>query len=147
MYKLIQLDAVFFASYCGISRDTDLVAQSSGHHLVPAPVEEESDLRCLSVREAVNFAKSTNLLGVILEASTLVRFWPSRGANPTMSPDSFNFCLVQELTISQAAVPSLVASVKDAGLLLATCGDSHAIAILKQGASDGRMVDAFVHDG
>ena len=47
----------------------------------------------------------------------------------------------------QAAVPSLVASVKDAGLLLATCGDAAAIAVLKQGASDGRTVDAFVHDG
>jgi CDK inhibitor PHO81 len=59
-------DAVFFASYCGISRNrTDA-------SLVPAEPEEEVDLRSLSVREAVNFAKSTNLLGVILEATTLV---------------------------------------------------------------------------
>lgn len=47
----------------------------------------------------------------------------------------------------QAAVPSLVASVKDAGLLLATSGDAGAIATLRQGASDGRTVDAFVVDG
>ena len=60
--------AVFFASYCGISR-----SRSGTPSLVRAPQEEETDLRCLSVREAVNFAKSTNLLGVILEATTLVR--------------------------------------------------------------------------
>ena len=58
--------AVFFASYCGISRSR------FDSELSRAPPEEEKDLRCLSVREAVNFAKSTNLLGVILEATTLV---------------------------------------------------------------------------
>ncbi|WVQ75263.1 hypothetical protein IAR50_004876 [Cryptococcus sp. DSM 104548] len=108
--------AVFFASYCGISRAHSASATSS-KHLIPAPKEEESDVRCLSVREAVNFAKSRNLLGVILESSTL------------------------------AAVPSLVASVKDAGLLLATFGDQTDIGVLRQGASDGRTVDAFVIDG
>ena len=59
------VDAIFFASYCGISRE-------SLGQLVAGPVGEEPDLRCLSVRQAVNFAKSTNLLGVILEATTLV---------------------------------------------------------------------------
>jgi CDK inhibitor PHO81 len=58
---------VFFASHCGLSRDR------APRKLVQAPPEEESDLRSLSVREAVNFAKQTNLLGVILEATTLVR--------------------------------------------------------------------------
>ncbi|WVW86581.1 hypothetical protein I302_108631 [Kwoniella bestiolae CBS 10118] len=108
--------AVFFASYCGISSQTP-ASGSDRKRLIPISPEEESDLRCLSVREAVNFAKSTNLLGVILEATTL------------------------------AAVPSLVASVKDAGLLLATFGDSTDITSLRQGASDGRTVDAFVIDG
>ncbi|TYJ56867.1 hypothetical protein B9479_002478 [Cryptococcus floricola] len=108
--------AVFFASYSGISRAHSMSATFS-KHLIPAPKEEESDVRCLSVREAVNFAKSRNLLGVILESSTL------------------------------AAVPSLVASVKDAGLLLATFGDQTDIGVLRQGASDGRTVDAFVIDG
>lgn len=60
------LDAVFFASYCGLSR------KRTDASLIPADMTEESDLRSLSVREAVNFAKSTNLLGVILEATTLV---------------------------------------------------------------------------
>ncbi|WWC73402.1 uncharacterized protein I206_107369 [Kwoniella pini CBS 10737] len=110
--------AVFFASYCGISTSNPALSPSSGRkRLTPISPEEESDLRCLSVREAVNFAKSTNLLGVILEATTL------------------------------AAVPSLVASVKDAGLLLATFGDLPDINALRQGASDGRTVDAFVIDG
>ncbi|KAK8849399.1 hypothetical protein IAR55_004731 [Kwoniella newhampshirensis] len=117
--------AVFFASYCGISRsretssdaETGSEPQGKRRRLIPTPQGEESDMRCLSVREAVNFAKSTNLLGVILESTTL------------------------------AAVPSLVASVKDAGLLLATFGDSSDIATLRQGASDGRTVDAFVIDG
>ena len=57
---------MFFASYCGLSR------KRTDASLVPAGLDEEVDLRSLSVREAVNFAKSTNLLGVILEATTLV---------------------------------------------------------------------------
>lgn len=57
---------MFFASYCGVSR------KRTDASLIPAGPEEEADLRSLSVREAVNFAKSTNLLGVILEATTLV---------------------------------------------------------------------------
>ena len=40
-----------------------------------ASLAHEIDPRCLSVREAVNFAKTTNLLGVILEATTLVNFF------------------------------------------------------------------------
>nr|XP_031857790.1 uncharacterized protein CI109_006812 [Kwoniella shandongensis]KAA5524862.1 hypothetical protein CI109_006812 [Kwoniella shandongensis] len=111
--------AVFFASYCGIARNRDISLEegTKRRRLIPTPEGGEADLRCLSVREAVNFAKSTNLLGVILEGTTL------------------------------AAVPSLVASVKDAGLLLATFGDNADVATLRQGASDGRTVDAFVIDG
>lgn len=138
---------------------------------MPAPVEEESDLRCLSVREAVNFAKSTNLLGVILEGSTLVCCLPSDTSLSTphcqhysrpldlhreeviLATDAQGYgpmaegCEPIAEADQQAAVPSLVASVKDAGLLLATCGDATTTAVLKQGASDGRTVDAFVHDG
>ncbi|RXK38872.1 hypothetical protein M231_03821 [Tremella mesenterica] len=143
--------AVLFASYCGIAHSPSFFTSASDHpthttdrtrsfqsiqptqpsqsiiapsqpqphptHLIPIPTEEESDLRCLSVREAVNFAKSTNLLGVILHATTL------------------------------AAVPSLVASVKDAGLLLAAFGETDDVNSMRQGASDGRTVDAFVIDG
>lgn len=71
-------DAVFFSSYCGISeRRTD----TSGK-LVQASAGEECDMRCLSVREAVNFAKQTNLLGVILEATTLVSVRVSHSHTP-----------------------------------------------------------------
>ncbi|WOO79827.1 Ankyrin repeat protein nuc-2 [Vanrija pseudolonga] len=105
--------AVFFASFCGIDRNQT----AEGAKLVSGPPDTEPDTRCLSVREAVNFAKVTNLLGVILEATTL------------------------------AAVPSLVASVKDAGLLLAGFGQESDLTKLRQGASDGRTVDAFCSDG
>lgn len=49
----------------------------------------------------------------------------------------------------QAAVPSLVLSVKDAGLLLATFGKPADVNALRQGAAmgDGRTVDAFLIDG
>ena len=44
-------------------------------------------------------------------------------------------------------MPSLVASVKDVGLLLAAFGEPADISTLRQGATDGRTVDAFVLDG
>lgn len=75
------------------------------------------------MREAVNFAKSTNLLGVILEATTL------------------------------AAVPSLLASVKDAGLVLAAFGREGDVGALRaarvegRAGGEGRVVDAHVEDG
>lgn len=162
-------DAVFFASYCGISRTSSLPTSTSirtsdvddirgpshitdGHgqggirtrRLIPAPQEEESDVRCLSVREAVNFAKSRNLLGVILEASTLVCL--------QLLPDLLRSFLTRLsylilLDKKQSAVPSLVASVKDAGLLLAAFGEPADIGVLRQDADDGRTIDAFVLEG
>jgi CDK inhibitor PHO81 len=91
------------------------------------------------VREAVNFAKSTNLLGVILEATTLVS---AQARHPTR-------CLpaIDPKLISQAAVPSLVASVKDAGLLLAAFGDERDTTTLRSPGADGRMADALIMDG
>lgn len=35
-------------------------------------MEEEDDKRCMSVREAVKFAKANNLLGVMLDATLIV---------------------------------------------------------------------------
>ena len=84
---------------------------------MPASAAEQADIRCLSVREAVNFARSNNLLGVILEASIL------------------------------ASVPSLVQSVKDAGLILATFGRPRDVAILRAGTADGPTIDAYAIDG
>ena len=96
----------------------------------------------MSVRQAVNFARSTNLLGVILEASTLV----SRACLPD---PRLVIVLMYGLPccVFQARVPSLVASVKDVGLLLATFGASGDVGALRVGAADGRTVDAFVIDG
>lgn len=37
-----------------------------------AGVDEEDDKRCMSVREAVKFAKANNLLGVMLDATLIV---------------------------------------------------------------------------
>ena len=124
------------------SRAADATEESQ--HLLRAPLEEEADLRCLSVRQAVNFAKSTNLLGVILEATTLVSPLP---LHYTMASSVCKGCEFGPETHVQAAVPSLVASVKDAGLLLAAFGPSGELSSLRAGASDGRTVDAFVVDG
>ncbi|SGY75482.1 BQ5605_C005g03428 [Microbotryum silenes-dioicae] len=77
--------SVFFASYCGISR-----SNSSGQ-LVPAN-RVEDDRRCTSIREAVKFAKTNNLLGVMLDATILLK------------------------------VPSVIQSVKEQGLLVTTFG-------------------------
>jgi CDK inhibitor PHO81 len=66
-----------------------------------------------------------------LEATTLVSVLP----------------LVMACANSQAAVPSLVASVKDAGLLLATFGSGEDVSKLRTGTADGRTVDAFLIDG
>lgn len=76
LIRELVVDAVFFASFCGIAHPLtrDASFSTAQTRLAPSPLEQESDLRCLSVREAVNFAKSTNLLGVILEATTLVSF-------------------------------------------------------------------------
>jgi CDK inhibitor PHO81 len=59
-------DAVFFASYCGLSRSTAEGQLSPANRI-------EDDRRCTSIREAVKFARANNLLGVMLEATILVR--------------------------------------------------------------------------
>lgn len=58
--------SVFFASYCGLSRS------NPEGRMVPAN-RIEDDRRCTSIREAVKFAKANNLLGVMLDATILVR--------------------------------------------------------------------------
>lgn len=58
--------SVFFASYCGLSR-------SNPEGRMVAANRVEDDRRCTSIREAVKFAKANNLLGVMLDATILVR--------------------------------------------------------------------------
>ncbi|SPO23827.1 probable PHO81 - cyclin-dependent kinase inhibitor [Ustilago trichophora] len=79
--------AVFFASYCGVDGDASL---ESGR-LVPS-IRHETDPRRESISEAVRFAKSNNLLGIMVDVSLLNQ------------------------------VPLLVESVKASGLLLITIG-------------------------
>jgi hypothetical protein len=83
LLKLIFLDAVFFANYIGDdqARETDLPSPIRGNF--PASqrlyVGNITDWRCRSMRDAVRFAKSNNLLGLICQARLLVRrrilFW------------------------------------------------------------------------
>lgn len=84
---------------------------------------------------------------MILEATTLVRWLCAYPCFFVSTPGDTRRVPTSVLTHDKAAVPSLVASVKDAGLLLATFGDAADIASLRLGASDGRQVDAFVIDG
>lgn len=59
------IDAVFFASKCGVARSSNVTAELMLD-------DEETDNRCRSVGAAVQFAKSNNLLGVMLNAKLLV---------------------------------------------------------------------------
>lgn len=62
------IDAVFFSSKCGVARGSNPLLPEQGL----SADEEESDTRCCSVGAAVQFAKSNNLLGVLLNANLLV---------------------------------------------------------------------------
>ncbi|CDS01347.1 probable PHO81-cyclin-dependent kinase inhibitor [Sporisorium scitamineum] len=79
--------AVFFASFCGI----DGVASRERGELLPS-TRHETDPRRESISEAVRFAKSNNLLGIMVDVALLNH------------------------------VPHLVESVKASGLLLITIG-------------------------
>lgn len=79
--------AVLFASYCGLARDNQ-----TGNVLFQPCDRGEPDPRRLSVAEAVRFAKSNNLLGIMVDAVLLQH------------------------------VPQLIHSIKAAGLLLITIG-------------------------
>ncbi|KAJ1018224.1 hypothetical protein NDA18_006383 [Ustilago nuda] len=79
--------AVFFASFCGV----DGIASLERGELVPS-ARHETDPRRESISEAVRFAKSNNLLGIMVDVALL------------------------------NCVPHLVESVKASGLLLITIG-------------------------
>ncbi|KAK0549793.1 phosphate system positive regulatory protein pho81 [Tilletia horrida] len=103
--------AVFFASDCGIS-----LADSDKGALVPS-LRKEVDPRRQSVAEAVRFARSNNLMGIMADA----------------------------LLLSKA--PQLVTSVKAAGLLLITTGLSTFDFPGAEGISPEQDVDGAVFDG
>ncbi|CAJ0839934.1 7032_t:CDS:2 [Entrophospora sp. SA101] len=95
--------AVFFKSYCGyesesLDRQKNNNAEEENKIIPIRQIHElniEQDKRCTSIKEAVKFAKSNNLLGVIFEATLLLR------------------------------VPSLITNIKQSGLILTTFGSSN----------------------
>ncbi|EPQ30369.1 uncharacterized protein PFL1_01895 [Pseudozyma flocculosa PF-1] len=109
---------VFFGSHCGISGEASLRGQ-----LEPT-ARQETDPRRESISEAVRFAKSNNLLGIMVEVALLDH------------------------------VPNLVHSVKAAGLLLITTGKKRArqataasVEMLDEDKAGVAEVDGEVVDG
>ncbi|KAG8888011.1 ubiquitin-protein ligase peroxin 12 [Tulasnella sp. 332] len=105
---------VFFASDCGLPSSRYPGAQLG---FSSSPI----DYRCDSVDSAVSFAKSNNLLGVLLNASLLGR------------------------------VPTLLQAIKDKGVLLAAFGAQEHLALLPSLTVSETMtptlVDAVLRDG
>lgn len=104
------------------------------------PDEEESDNRCRSVGAAVQFAKSNNLLGVILNANLLVSL---RSATVIGITDTCTF--------SKAAIPSLVQGAKEHGVVLVAFGSHSQLGKLDNvfagSPPDTPRIDAKLNDG
>ncbi|GAA6054549.1 hypothetical protein JCM3770_006024 [Rhodotorula araucariae] len=103
--------SVFFASFCGLSRSASgaavaAVVDGQPGKLVPANRVEE-DRRCTSIREAVKFARSNNLLGIMLDATMLVQ------------------------------IPSLIQSAREHGLLITTFGTASRVVHADAHMADG----------
>jgi CDK inhibitor PHO81 len=96
---------VLFASYCGLSRSTP-------EGQLQRPNRTELDRRCTSIEGAVKFAKANNLLGVLLDATIVVRCGTAHSKESLANP------------AVQSQVPSLIDSIKENGLLLALFGVS-----------------------
>ncbi|KAG9303986.1 hypothetical protein G9A89_005896 [Geosiphon pyriformis] len=118
--------AVFFNSYCGFENDSmhrGKKRRAAGEYQeVEDPIYEEiivRDKRCTSIKEAVKFAKSNNLLGVICEATLLLQ------------------------------VPSLITNVKEGSLILTTFGsannDSRNIRIQERYGVDAMMINGVIN--
>ncbi|BGP37936.1 phosphate system positive regulatory protein pho81 [Rhodotorula kratochvilovae] len=103
--------SVFFASFCGLSRSATgptgaAIIEGQPGKLVPANRVEE-DRRCTSIREAVKFARSNNLLGIMLDATMLVQ------------------------------IPSLIQSAREHGLLITTFGTASRVVHADAHMADG----------
>jgi CDK inhibitor PHO81 len=101
------IDAVLFASYCGLSRSTP-------EGQLQPPRRIELDRRCTSIEGAVKFAKANNVLGLLLDATIMVDFSPLPLASERIIDHSG----------LQTQVPSLIHSVKESGLLLGLFGSA-----------------------
>lgn len=115
--------AVFFSTYCGLNKD-DMTRGVKRRVSEDASVTEvrhrpKQDVRTRSLKEAVKFAKRNNLLGVICEASPLVR------------------------------VPSLIKNIKESGLILVSFGqmniDARYRSIQERHGVDAMMIHEVVH--
>ena len=119
-------DGVFFATHGG-------VAPQTGHD-DPSSTARSTDRRCRSVANAVEFAKSNNLLGILVNATLLVRLIHSIG--------DFLFDI---LIYKQRKVPSVVWSIKDAGLVVGAFGQEADAVVLASPSSDPHeAVDAIL---
>ncbi|KAI8148297.1 hypothetical protein BJV82DRAFT_591579 [Fennellomyces sp. T-0311] len=112
--------AVFFSTCCGLNKDEiprGVKRRQSGVEEVR--LERKHDVRSTSLKEAVKFAKRNNLLGVICEATPLVR------------------------------VPSLIKNIKESGLILVTYGqmneDERYRSIQERYGVDAMMIHEVVH--
>lgn len=134
--------SVFFASFCGLSRSASgagvgvAVVDGQPGKLVPAN-RVEDDRRCTSIREAVKFAKANNLLGIMLEATMLVRRHsvlssprprPGAGGGADSSPHP------------QVQIPSLIQSAREHGLLITTFGTASRVVLADAHMTDGVCV-------
>lgn len=121
--------SVFFASYCGLSRTGNAgggLQYNQAGRLIPANRIEE-DRRCTSIREAVKFAKANNLLGVMLDATMLVRC--DRSLSEMLAADIV--CALQ------VQIPSLIQSAREHGLLITTFGTASRVLLADAHMSDG----------
>ncbi|RIA87384.1 hypothetical protein C1645_777448 [Glomus cerebriforme] len=111
--------AVFFNSYCGFdNEEINRGKKRKGREDNETYEDVEKDKRCTSIKEAVKFAKSNNLLGVICDATLLVK------------------------------VPSLITNVKQAGLVLTTFGaannDNRNIILQDKYKVDAKVIDGVI---
>ncbi|GBB88938.1 hypothetical protein RclHR1_15560002 [Rhizophagus clarus] len=108
--------AVFFNSYCGFDNEEIIRGKKRKGREDNGTYEDvEKDKRCTSIKEAVKFAKSNNLLGVIFDATLLVK------------------------------VPSLIMNVKQAGLVLTTFGTTNNDNILQDKYKvDAKVTDGVI---
>ncbi|KAI9310793.1 hypothetical protein BX666DRAFT_1882142 [Dichotomocladium elegans] len=114
--------AVFFSTYCGLNKD-DIPRGTKRYRsetsIMQVQHKPKQDIRTRSLKEAVKFAKRNNLLGVICEATPLVR------------------------------VPSLIKNIKESGLILMSFGRMNADAryrsIQEQHGVDAMIVHEVVH--
>jgi CDK inhibitor PHO81 len=123
---------VFFANYIGDSHvseeESSVPAGLSFPASQPLAIHMQVDWRCRSIRDAVKFAKSNNLLGLMCQAKLLV-------------------CRTKYNSNVQAKVPALIQSIKESGLVLITYGlesEVQECGQIQEGLIDGFMINGVL---